>query len=167
MAEDQPPLERAAAELVFDGVDEAATAALAGRLAPLLRRGDVLALTGDLGVGKTAFARALLRAMGHKGDVPSPTFTLVQIYEFESSPVWHFDFYRIAAPEEAYETGIEAAFAEAIAIIEWPDKVAALLPAERIDLRFDFTERDDARRICMTVPDTMAARFACLAQEPV
>ena len=118
--------------------DEAATAAMAQRLAPLLRRGDVVALSGDLGAGKTCFARELLRALGHSGEVPSPTFTLVQVYDLSPCPVWHVDLYRIATPEEALELGIEDAFAEAIALIEWPGRLGVLLPSERLDIRLDF-----------------------------
>jgi tRNA threonylcarbamoyladenosine biosynthesis protein TsaE len=92
--------------------DEAATLALARRLAPLLRAGDVIALFGDLGSGKTTFARALIRALpGPAGEdardevVPSPTFTLLQVYERTPAPVWHFDLYRLATPEEVFELG--------------------------------------------------------------
>jgi tRNA threonylcarbamoyladenosine biosynthesis protein TsaE len=129
--------------------DEDATAALAARLAGLLRRGDVVALHGDLGVGKTSFARAVLRALGYRGEVPSPTFTLVQIYDLEPCPVWHVDLYRLADPEEAVELGIEEAFAEAIALIEWPDRLGPLLPADRLDIALDF--QDGSGRIAELV----------------
>ena len=91
--------------------DEAATAGLAGRLAKRTRRGDVIGLEGDLGSGKTSFARAFIRALGSGAEeVPSPTFTLVETYAFpDRPPVWHFDLYRLTAPEQAYELGIEEA----------------------------------------------------------
>jgi tRNA threonylcarbamoyladenosine biosynthesis protein TsaE len=126
----------AARALVVDLPDETATAALAGALAKRARRGDVIGLEGPLGSGKTTFARAFIRALG-SGDeeVPSPTFTLVEIYSFPGKPpVWHFDLYRLKAPEEAWELGIEEAFAAGISLIEWPERLGALLPAERLML---------------------------------
>jgi tRNA threonylcarbamoyladenosine biosynthesis protein TsaE len=123
---------------VLELPDENATCAAAARVAPLLRRGDVLALWGGLGVGKTVFARALVRAWtGADIEVPSPTFTLVQIYEGrgpDAADVFHFDLYRIDAPEDALELGIDDAFAGGIALIEWPDRLRAFLPAVRLDL---------------------------------
>src|SRR5579885_856275 len=99
--------------------DVSATADLAGRIAAEARAGDVIALWGDLGIGKTEFARAFIRARpgGHAAvEVPSPTFTLVQVYDL-SPPVWHFDLYRLERPDEAWELGLEEAFAEAISLI--------------------------------------------------
>ncbi len=114
--------------------DEAATAALAGRLASRARQGDVIGLAGELGTGKTTFARAFIRAMGSpREEVPSPTFTLVEIYRFAGRPpLWHFDLYRLEAPEHAYELGIEESFADGISLIEWPERLGALLPRERL-----------------------------------
>lgn len=118
--------------------DEAATLAIAARLAALARPGDVLALSGDLGAGKTAFARGFIRARGEPDEeVPSPTFTLVQVYQSRppfAGPVYHFDLYRLGAAEEAYELGIEEAFAEGISLIEWPDRLGGLLPERRLDV---------------------------------
>lgn len=128
--------------------DLAATARLAAALARLARPGDVIALEGPLGAGKTTFARAFIDALGGREEVPSPTFTLVQLYELAPAPVWHFDLYRIVKPEEVYELGLEEALAEGICLIEWPERLGALLPAERLDLRLDFalgtTGRDAA-----------------------
>lgn len=142
---------------VLDLPDEDATCAVAARLAGLLRAGDVIALWGGLGVGKTVFARALVRARaGAAIEVPSPTFTLVQIYERgdaeggdgEAADVFHFDLYRIEAPEEALELGIDDAFAGGIALIEWPDRLGPFLPARRLDLVFsDVVDRPGARRL--------------------
>src|SRR4051812_29949378 len=102
--------------------DEAATAALAGRLAPLAARGDVVALTGALGAGKTSFARGFIAARaGRPIEVPSPTFTLVQTYDLPSGPIWHFDLYRLERPDDAIELGIDEAFADGISLIEWPE----------------------------------------------
>lgn len=126
--------------------DEAATAALAAHLATQARAGDVLALSGDLGAGKTAFARAFVRSLpgGEDEEVPSPTFTLVQIYETEPAPVWHFDLYRLEGPEEVLELGIDEAFADGISLIEWPDRLGGYLPATRLDVAL--RHADGARR---------------------
>ncbi|WP_142849052.1 tRNA (adenosine(37)-N6)-threonylcarbamoyltransferase complex ATPase subunit type 1 TsaE [Telmatospirillum sp. J64-1] len=115
--------------------DEAATASLAARLAACVRPGDVIALRGDLGMGKTAFARAFVRSLAGAGeDVPSPTFTLVQVYDTEAGTIWHFDLYRLESPDDAWELDIEDAFADGISLIEWPDRLGNLLPAKRLDI---------------------------------
>lgn len=119
--------------------DEAATAALARRLAPALRAGDVLALRGDLGAGKTAFARALVRALAgdDEAEVPSPTFTLVQTYDAPAAPVWHFDLYRLSGPDEVEELGWDEV-GQGIAVVEWPDRLGPLLPRDRLELTMAF-----------------------------
>lgn len=117
--------------------DLAATRALGARLAPLLRAGDVVTLSGDLGAGKTELARAVLRARLAEPDleVPSPTFTLVQTYAPPDGPeIWHVDLYRLTAPEEALELGLEEAFADAATLIEWPDRLGDGLPEARLDI---------------------------------
>ena len=110
--------------------DETATAALGATLADRLRPGDVVGLYGELGSGKTTLARAILRAAAGDPDliVPSPTFTLVEVYETERGTFWHFDLYRLEAPEQVYELGWEDALAEGIVLIEWPQRLGALLP---------------------------------------
>ncbi len=120
--------------LAVDLPEEAATAGLAARLAGRARRGDVIGLAGELGSGKTSFARAFIRALGSgQEEVPSPTFTLVETYAFANRPpVWHFDLYRLTAPEEAWELGLEEALAEGISLIEWPERLGPLLPAEHL-----------------------------------
>jgi tRNA threonylcarbamoyladenosine biosynthesis protein TsaE len=141
------------------------TAALARQLAGALVPGDVLALAGDLGSGKTTFARALIGAFAAEAgqaapEVPSPTFTLVQIYEFPRASLWHFDLYRIERPDDALELGIEEALAEGIALIEWPERLGPLLPARRIEVRLAFGSAPDARRIELSAPAGPAARLA-------
>jgi tRNA threonylcarbamoyladenosine biosynthesis protein TsaE len=136
----------AVAERHFALPDPAATASLAAAVARLARPGDVIALHGDLGAGKTLFARAFIG----EAEVPSPTFTLVQAYEppegeTAGGRIWHFDLYRLQGPEEAIELGIEDAFAEGISLIEWPDRLGALLPAERLDVALDFAAAPEAR----------------------
>ncbi len=127
--------------------DEAATAAFARRLVDLAQPGDVIALVGDLGAGKTTLARAFIRACGAADEeVPSPTFTLVQTYGAADAAIWHFDLYRLTAADEAWELGIEEAFASGISLIEWPDRLGALLPRRRLEITLEFGERPEARR---------------------
>jgi tRNA threonylcarbamoyladenosine biosynthesis protein TsaE len=133
-------------EIAIDLPDEAATAALAGRLAPYLRIGDTIALHGDLGAGKTSFARALIRALGSDEDAPSPTFTLVQIYDTPVGPVSHFDLYRIDNPIALEELGWDDALADGIVLVEWPDRAGALLPDLRLDIHLDYGASPGARR---------------------
>ena len=118
----------------FSLPDQAATERLGAALAKRLRPRDVVALQGGLGVGKTTLARAILRAAA--GDpaliVPSPTFTLVEIYETPAGVFWHFDLYRLEAPEQVFELGWEEARADGIALVEWAERLAALLPRERL-----------------------------------
>lgn len=130
--------------------DLAATRALGRALARLVRVGDVIALSGPLGAGKTELARAVLRALGHAGEVPSPTFTLVQVYDLTSLQVWHVDLYRLERPEEAIELGLEDAFAGAATLIEWPERLGATLPDERLDLALGFG-RGEAERVARLV----------------
>ena len=140
--------------------DEAATVALARELAPALRRGDVIALWGDLGAGKTRFARALIGALaGESEEVPSPTFTLAQSYDTSAGVVWHFDLYRLETPEEALELGIDDALAEGIVLIEWPGRLGSLLPRDRLDLTLDFTAGPEARIATLAGRGAWAARL--------
>lgn len=145
-------LQPRAETLRIDLPGPAATAALGRRLAGLARGGDVIALSGDLGVGKTSFARAYINALpGLAGvpapeEVPSPTFTLVQTYRRRPADVWHFDLYRLERPEEAYELGIEEAFGSAISLIEWPERLGPLLPARRLDLTLSFASDPEGRQ---------------------
>lgn len=109
--------------LVLQTVDE--TRGLAAAIAPLLKSGDVLLLSGHVGAGKTAFARALIRARlaAPNEEVPSPTFTLVQTYPHPQGDLWHADLYRLTHPDEVQELGLEDAFETAICLIEWPDRL--------------------------------------------
>jgi tRNA threonylcarbamoyladenosine biosynthesis protein TsaE len=119
--------------------DEAATAALGARLAGACRAGDVVALFGDLGAGKTTLARALIRALAGAGtEVPSPTFTLVQTYVSPKLAIWHFDLYRLEDGREARELGLEEAV-DGLALIEWPERLGPELPSDRLEVRLDFS----------------------------
>jgi len=115
--------------------DEADTARLAERLASMTRPGDMIALSGGLGTGKTVLARALIRARTTpEEEVPSPTFTLVQVYETDAEPIYHFDLYRIEDTEEIYELGFEEALSDGVVLVEWPDRLGSLLPLDRLDV---------------------------------
>jgi tRNA threonylcarbamoyladenosine biosynthesis protein TsaE len=129
--------------LTFDLPDLDATGRIARALAPLLRVGDVIALEGDLGAGKTAFARLLIQALGVEDEVPSPTFTLVQTYPVEGrdfEAVWHFDLYRIEIPGDVDELGMDEAFDTGVTLIEWPGRMGARLPADRLSIALSLVE---------------------------
>jgi len=150
--------------LVLDLPDEAATAALAARLAARARRGDVIALQGPLGSGKTSFARAFIRAFAGTEEVPSPTFTLVETYAAPGKlPIWHFDLYRLTAPEQAFELGIEEAWTDAMSLIEWPERLGDLLPREHLRLTLDEGPTPHARRVRLVAAPSWADRLAGLA----
>jgi tRNA threonylcarbamoyladenosine biosynthesis protein TsaE len=150
---------------IVDLPDETATAALAARIAAVAAPADIIALKGDLGTGKTAFARAFIRACGNQDEVPSPTFTLVQVYDAGPTEIWHFDLYRIRAPEEAWELGIEEAFITGISLIEWPERLGPLLPDRRLELGFAFGDGPGARRIAMDPGKGWQERLATIAAD--
>ena len=145
---------------VFDLPDERAMVALAARISALAAPGDIIALKGDLGAGKTSFARGFIRARGGEEDVPSPTFTLVQIYELGDVAVWHFDLYRLKSPDEAWELGIEDAFSEGISLIEWPERLGPLLPRHRLEIELLFGDRPEARRAVLDAGEGWQKRLA-------
>ena len=137
----------------FEAPDEATTLAIAAAQAAWLEPGDFVALTGDLGAGKTAFARGLIRALAEAPELeaPSPTFTLMQVYDAPRGPVVHADFYRLRGPTELANLGWDEAIDGAIAIVEWPEKVAEALPADRleVDIRFDAKRGPDFRLLTL------------------
>ena len=116
-----------------------ATDALAGRLARLAEVGDIIGLAGDLGAGKTTFARALIRARIGPVEVPSPTFTLVETYELAQMRVAHFDLFRVESIEELETLGVRDYFADGnLCVFEWPDRGQGLLPTPRVLIEFDY-----------------------------
>ena len=106
--------------MTVDLPDLAAMEALGARIAARLRAGDVVALSGGLGAGKTTLARAIITALGHEGEVPSPTFTIVETYDALDPPLVHADFYRLERPEDAEELGLDDYREGAALIAEWP-----------------------------------------------
>ena len=137
--------------------DEQATRQLGAALAAIAKPGDVITLTGPLGAGKTAFARGFLRALGHEGEVPSPSFAIVQPYEELDPPVWHVDLYRIEDPSEIDELGLESA-ADAVLLVEWPERSAPHTWPQALSLLVDF-DQDGHRSLTANVPPSWENRW--------
>jgi len=135
---------------------EEETAAIGAALAREARGGDVITLSGPLGVGKTALARGFLRSLGHESDVPSPSFAIVQPYENLDPPVWHVDLYRIENSSEIDELGLDAA-ADAMLLVEWPERAGNLWP-DALVLSLDFGADDD-RILTAKVPPSWEGRW--------
>jgi tRNA threonylcarbamoyladenosine biosynthesis protein TsaE len=128
---------------------EAQTAALGMRLAGLARPGDVILLHGPIGAGKSHLARAFIRArLGRAEEVPSPTFTLVQVYDAPGGDIWHADLYRLTHPDEVWELGLDDAFTRAICLVEWPDRLGRHLPEGALHIRLEAL--GDGRRAVLT-----------------
>lgn len=150
--------------------DEAATGRLGVALAGLLRVGDVVTLSGDLGAGKTALARAVLRALldDPEAEVPSPTFTLVQTYEpadLARPTVWHCDLYRLEDPDEVAALALDEALSEAALLVEWPDRLGSALPPDHlaVTLSFDAHAGPAVRRLTLAGHGAWVGRMAALA----
>src|SRR5262245_58038099 len=133
----------------LDEVDLVQLDRLAGRISIALKPGDVIALEGPLGAGKTTFARALITRLGGSGEVPSPSFALVQSYETPRFPIHHCDFYRVE-PGEIEELGLEDLLDGGLAILEWADRAKDWLPGDRLDIAIDETAEPNLRRIVLT-----------------
>lgn len=126
-----------AATLTLTLPTEADTAALGARIAGLAMPGDCILLEGPIGAGKSSFARAFIRArLGRMEEVPSPTFTLVQVYEADVE-LWHADLYRLTRPDEVWELGLDEAFDRAITLVEWPDRLQGHAPPQALWLRLE------------------------------
>lgn len=138
--------------------DEAATLAFGGRLSKALRAGDVVTLSGQLSAGKTTLVRGLLRALGHRGEVPSPSFAIVQPYESLKLPVWHVDLYRIEDPTDLAELGLEDIRDDGVLIIEWPEHGDAAMWPEALALSLNVAD-DGARALTAHVPAAWEGRW--------
>ncbi|ARE40585.1 TsaE protein, required for threonylcarbamoyladenosine t(6)A37 formation in tRNA [Rhodovulum sp. P5] len=129
---------------------EAETRALAGRLVEILGPGDTILLKGPIGAGKTALSRALIHAFQQAAgdiaeDVPSPTFTLVQTYRAGALEIWHADLYRLTHPDEVVELGLEDAFATALCLVEWPDRLGDLAPEGALSVTLEPGAEEETR----------------------
>ena len=133
------------------------TAGAGAALARQARAGDVITLAGGLGVGKTAFARGLINALGHEGDVPSPTFAIVQPYDELDPPVWHVDLYRIEDESEIDELGLDAAV-DAVLLVEWPERAGPGAWPNALRINIDFGQ-DGARILTAKVPPSWEGRW--------
>lgn len=142
--------------------NEPALAALAAKLAPLLKTGDAVTLSGALGAGKTAFARGLIHALSpDAGEVPSPTFTLVQVYNLPDLSLWHFDLYRLKEKElDILELGWEDARRFGVSLVEWPERLGGLLPKDRLEIKIDFIkDSENSRAVTLTPCGSWQARL--------
>ena len=134
------------ARFEFDLADEAATVKLAKRIAGIVAANDLVTLSGDLGAGKTTLARALIHELTGEAEleVPSPTFTLMQLYDGKHFPIVHADLYRIKSPDELTELGWEEAADGALLLVEWAERAGDELPADRLDIALELSTRKDS-----------------------
>ena len=138
--------------------DEKATLAFGRKLAGLLRAGDVVTLSGPLAAGKTTLVRGLLGALGHKGEVPSPSFAIVQPYEALNPPVWHVDLYRIENALDLVELGLDDIREDGVLIVEWPDHAGARMWPEALALSLEVAD-NGARALTADVPASWEGRW--------
>ncbi len=137
--------------------DEQATVNLARTLAARAVAGDVFALYGTLGMGKSVFARAFIRELTGSEEVPSPTFTLVQTYEAPEFEIYHYDLYRLKSPDEIFELDIEEAMYQGVCLIEWPEKMGGYLPRKAI--RVTITPQNNGRLITVNAAENILQRL--------
>lgn len=138
--------------------DEKATLAFGRKIAPLLRAGDVVTLSGQLSAGKTTMVRGLLAALGHKGEVPSPSFAIVQPYETLHPPVWHVDLYRIENASDIHELGLDDIRQDGVLLVEWPDNSGPGTWPQALALSLE-VDADGARALTAEVPTSWEGRW--------
>ena len=138
--------------------DEKATLAFGRKLARLLRAGDVVTLSGALAAGKTTLVRGVLGALGHKGEVPSPSFAIVQPYEALNPPIWHVDLYRIENASDLDELGLDDIREDGVLIVEWPDHNGACMWPEALALSLEVAD-NGARALTADVPASWEGRW--------
>ena len=146
--------------------DEAATVAVARSFATLLRNGDIVGLSGDLGSGKTTFVRYLLGALGHESEVPSPSFAIVQPYSLPTlGPLLHADLYRIEHPSELAELGLDSSGDDSVLLLEWPEHAGPTAWPDALRLTFAVTG-PESRRLTASVPAAWEGRWPPPAFQP-
>ena len=138
--------------------DEKATLAFGRKLAPLLKAGDVVTLSGALSAGKTTLVRGLLDALGHRGEVPSPSFAIVQPYEALDPPIWHVDLYRIENASDLVELGLDDIREEGVLIVEWPDHAGSDAWPEALALSLQVAG-NGSRALTADVPPSWEGRW--------
>ena len=138
--------------------NEKAMIAFGRKLAGALKAGDVITLSGPLSAGKTTLVRGLLAGLGHKGEVPSPSFALVQPYEMLRPPVWHVDLYRIEDPSELDELGLDDVAGDGALLIEWPEHAGGRTWPHALALSLQVLE-DEARALTAEVPAAWEGRW--------
>ncbi|MGF1542950.1 MAG: tRNA (adenosine(37)-N6)-threonylcarbamoyltransferase complex ATPase subunit type 1 TsaE [Parvularculaceae bacterium] len=162
-------------DLAFEALSIAGVDRLGGALAARLRPGDVIALSGPLGAGKTTLARAVIAAAAGVAAAPSPTFAIAASYPTPDFDLWHFDVYRLAEPADVWEAGLEIALDGGVSIIEWAERIAPLLPSRTLIVRLDPVDGPNAasdagldklaaerRRVVMRASDEWGPRLAGL-----
>ena len=153
--------------LELDLPDADATSSLGAAMAAVLAPGDTVLLTGDVGAGKTHLARSIiqarLRAAGLQiEDVPSPTFTLVQVYEDGTGEIWHTDLYRVSNPDELIELGLDEAFETAIVLVEWPDRLQGYPVDNSVDVFLEAS--GDGRRASIKADSSFLSRLRAIIE---
>lgn len=138
-------------ERIFLSNSEDETIAIAEKFADITKQGDVWALNGTLGVGKSVFARAFIQKLTDAEEVPSPTFTLVQTYGTPEFDIYHYDLYRLEKSSEIFELGVEEAFYSGVSLVEWPERMEGFAPRNMWNVNIEIT--DTGRKIVVSVLD--------------
>lgn len=132
---------------------EADTIALGQKVAQIAQKGDIFALDGTLGMGKSVFCRAFIQSLVGNTDVPSPTFTLLQTYDSPNFEIYHFDLYRLKDPDEIFELGMEEAMYQGVCLIEWPEKMGGYLPRRAISIKITPMDKGRLFEFFITEPE--------------